>query len=62
MSMNLNLERDIIMKEETYFINVRQNESSQEISVKFGQKARSLSSAYSPIQVAWRYIIANYKF
>ena len=36
-SMNLDLERDII-KEETHFMNFRQNESSQEISVKPGQK------------------------
>ena len=39
--MNLNLERERereIMKEETCVRNCRQNESSQEISVKSGQK------------------------
>ena len=37
--MNLNLERELeIMKEEPCFRNCRQNESSQEISVKSGQK------------------------
>ena len=40
-SMNLNLERERereIMKEEPCFRNCRQNESSEEISVKSGQK------------------------